>query len=113
MSNAISVSLADTGDRAGPTAPSNLTATSLEDFCGSVLLDWGQSVDDRDAQSAIEYELYRNGFFHVLVTGTGSAFVYAGPGLSTWHVVAVDRSGNSSPRSNTASVTTNADENQC
>lgn len=44
--------LADTGDRAGPTAPSNLTATSLE------------------------YELYRNGFFHVLVTGTGNAFVY-------------------------------------
>ena len=45
--------------------------------------------------------------------GTGNAFVYAGPGLSTWHVVAVDRSGNSSAPSNAATVTTNADENLC
>ena len=112
-SNAISVSLADTGDRAGPTAPGNLTATDLNDFCGSVILEWVQSVDDRDPQSAIEYEIYRNGSFFTLATGKGWAGVYAGPGLSTWHVVAVDRSGNSSPPSNVASVTTTVDENQC
>jgi chitodextrinase len=112
-SNPITVNLPDTGDRTAPTAPSNLTAVSLEDFCGSVLLNWTQSTDNADAQSQIEYELYRNGVFHDLVTGAGSAFVYGGPGLSTWHVVAVDRSANSSGRSNTASVTTNADENLC
>ena len=112
-SNAITVNLPDTGDRTPPTAPSGLTAVSLEDFCGSVILNWTQSTDNADAQSQIEYELYRNGVFHDLRTGTGTAFVYAGPGLSTWHVVAVDRSANSSARSNVASVTTNADENLC
>jgi chitodextrinase len=113
VSNAIVVAQPPSDDGTAPTVPANLTATSLEDFCGSVQLNWGQSIDDVDAPSAIEYELYRNGVFFDLVTGTGSTFVYAGPGTSTWFVVAVDRSGNSSAPSNTASVTTNADENLC
>ena len=51
--------------------------------------------------------------FFDLVVGVTNAWVYAGPGTSRWHVVAVDRSGNRSPPSNTATVTTNADENLC
>ncbi len=108
-SNAITVNLPDTGDRTAPAAPSNLTAVSLEDFCGSVLLNWTQASDP----DQLEFELYRNGFFFDVVVGVTNAWVYAGPGLSTWHVVAVDRSGNSSAPSNTATVTTNADENLC
>ena len=107
-SNAISVNLADTGDRTAPAAPTGLTAVSLEDFCGSVLLNW-----TRSSETGIEYELYRNGAFFGLAVDAGSAFVYAGPGTSTWHVVAVDGSANSSAPSNTATVTTNADENLC
>ena len=57
--------------------PSGLTAVSLEDFCGSVMLSWAQSKSTR---SELEYELYRNGVFFDLVTGTGLACVYAGAG---------------------------------
>jgi hypothetical protein len=109
LSNALTVTLADTGDHTAPDAPGNLTAVSLEDFCGSVLLDW---VEPSDADP-LEYELYRNGAFFDLVIGATDAWVYAGPGASTWHVIAVDRSGNSSAPSNAVSVTTNADENLC
>ncbi len=112
LSNTLSVTLPASSDTTAPTAPSNLTAVDIADFCGSVLLSWGQS-SDADPQSALEYELYRNGVFFDLVTGTGSAWVYAGNGTSTWTVVAVDRSGNSSTPSNPATVTVVADENLC
>jgi hypothetical protein len=112
-SNALSVTLPASDDRTAPTAPSNLTAVDLDDFCGSVILSWGQSSDGVDPQSALEYELYRNGVFFDLVTGTGTAGVYAGGGTSTWTVIAVDRSGNSSAVSNPATVTVVADQNLC
>ena len=108
----VTVVLTDTGDGVPPSAPSGLTATDLADFCGSVILRWGQSTD-ADPQSALEYEIYRNGVFFTLVTGTGVAGVYAGDGTSTWTVVAVDRSGNSSAASNGATVTVVTDQNQC
>jgi hypothetical protein len=111
-SNTLAVTMPASNDVTPPTAPTNLTATSLEDFCGSVLLNWTQSTDDTDIQSEIEYELYKDGVFFDLVTGTGSRFVYAGS-QSTWYIVAVDRAGNSSARSNSVSVTTNADQNLC
>ena len=97
---------------AAPSTPTNLTAEDLNDFCGSVILRWGQSTD-ADPQSALEYEIYRNGVFFTLATGTGVAGVYAGDGTSTWTVVAVDRSGNSSAASNGATVTVVTDQNQC
>jgi chitodextrinase len=112
-SDALSVTLPASDDRTAPTAPSNLTAVDLADFCGSVILSWDQSGDGVDPQSALEYELYRNGVFFDLVTGTGTAGVYAGSGTSTWTVIAVDRAGNSSASSNPATVTVVADENLC
>ena len=45
-----------------------------------MILRWGQSTDNADPQSALEYEIYRNGVFFTLVTGTGFAGVYAGDG---------------------------------
>jgi hypothetical protein len=114
LSNTLSVSLPDTGDRSAPSAPSGLTAVSLEDFCGSVILQWTQSTDNVDAQSQIEYEIYKNGAFFQLVTGRGYAGAYADVGTSTWHVVAVDGSANSSAPSNAATATVvNADQNLC
>jgi hypothetical protein len=114
LSNTLNVSLPDTGDRTPPSAPSNLTAESLEDFCGSVILQWTQSTDNATQQADLEYEVYRNGTFFVLVTGRGYAGVYTDAGTSTWHVVAVDGSANGSAQSNPATVTVvNQDQNLC
>lgn len=113
VSNALTVALLASTDTTPPSAPTNLTAVDLADFCGSVILSWGQSSDNVDAQAALEYELYRNGVFFDLVTGTGVAGVYAGNGTSTWTVIAVDRSGRSSVSSNPATVTVFADQNLC
>ncbi|MDA0173577.1 fibronectin type III domain-containing protein [Solirubrobacter taibaiensis] len=103
----VTVVLADTGDRVPPSAPSGLTATDLADFCGSVILRWGTVGD------AVEYELLRNGALFEVVGATGSAFVYAPDGTSTWTVVAVDAAGNRSAASNPATVTVVADPNLC
>jgi len=113
FSNTLPVTMPASGDTAAPTRPSNLAAEDLNDFCGSVILRWGQSTDNVDPQSALEYEIYRNGLFFSLVTGTGTAGVYAGDGTSTWTVKAVDRSGNTSAASNSATVTVVEDPNQC
>jgi chitodextrinase len=107
LSNAVTVVLADTGDVTPPVPPSNLTATDLDDFCGSVLLEWGKSA------GAIEYEIYLNGAFFSLVGDQGWAGVYAPNGSSTWTVVAVDAAGNSSDPSNAVTLSVVADPNLC
>jgi chitodextrinase len=113
-SNPLAVSLPDSGDHTPPSPPSNLTAESLEDFCGSVILRWTASTDNVDSQAQIEYEIYKDGAFFGLVTGSDWAGVYADAGTSTWHVVAVDGSANSSAQSNPATVTVvNQDQNLC
>ena len=113
VSNAITVTLADTGDRVAPTAPTNLVGRDLADFCGSVQLTWDQSTDNVDPASALEYEIFRDGVLFGLATGVGSAWVYGPDGTSTWTVVAVDRSGNSSAPSNPATVTVMTDPSLC
>jgi len=113
VSNAIVVTQPPSDDGTAPTAPTNLTAEDLDDFCGSVILRWGQSTDNADPQSAIEYEIYRNGVFFLLATGTGIKGIYAGEGLATWTLVAVDRSGNSSPASNPVTTNVFTDQSQC
>ncbi|MCA1691988.1 MAG: hypothetical protein LC733_07255, partial [Actinobacteria bacterium] len=64
-------------------------------------------TDNVDAQSAIEYEVYVNGELSPLAvdTGVGRSFAYATiDGLNTFVVKAVDRSGNTSTPSNTATA---------
>jgi hypothetical protein len=106
LSNLVPVSFADTGDTTPPAAPSGLTATDVHDFCGGQILDWAASAD------AVEYEIYLNGRFFDLVTGT-TVFAYASGGTNTWTVVAVDAAGNSSAPSNPATLTVVADESLC
>jgi hypothetical protein len=113
LSAPLTVTLPPSTDVTPPSAPSNLTAEDLDDFCGSVILRWDQSTDDVDSQPALEYEIYRNGAFFTLVTGTGFAGLYVPDGTSTWTVVAVDRSGNSSPASNGATLTVAVDPDFC
>ena len=101
-------------DRTPPTAPTNLIAIDVGDFCGGTELRWNASSDDTDPPSAIEYEVYRNGsLFSLTSPGIAFAGLYAPSGASTWTVIAADRAGNSSPASNAATVTVLADPNQC
>ena len=102
LSNPVTVTLAGERRHARrPSAPSNLTVEDLNDNCGSQILRWTGSTDNTDPPSSIEYELYRNDRFWTLSPpGTTESFQYTPPGVGTWHVVAVDRAGNSSPPSN-------------
>jgi chitodextrinase len=112
VSNSVTVDLAGNGDTAPPTAPTNLTVEDLNDNCGSLILRWTPSTDNFDDQSAIEYELYRNGsFFQLTPPGTSAIGIYTQPGSQTWTVVAVDRAGNSSGPSNAVTLTVVADQN--
>jgi hypothetical protein len=114
LSNAVTVDLAGNGDTAPPTAPTGLTVEDFNDNCGSLMLRWTPSTDAVDAQSQIEYELYRNGsFFQLTPPGTTEFGLYSPAGTQTWTVVAVDRAGNSSGPSNAVTLTVAVDPNLC
>jgi len=114
LSNTVAVDLAGNGDATPPSAPTDLTVEDLDDNCGSLILRWTPSTDNADAQSAIEYELYRNGsFFQLTPPGTSEIGIYTPAGTQTWTVVAVDRAGNSSGASNAVTLTVVADPNLC
>ena len=114
LSNAVTVDLAGNGDTSPPTAPTGLTVEDLDDNCGSLILRWTPSTDAVDAQSEIEYELYRNGsFFTLTPPGATEKGLYTPLGTQTWTVVAVDRAGNSSGPSNAVTLTVEGDFNLC
>ena len=112
-SNTLTVTMPSSTDDEPPSVPSNLTAEDFDDFCGSVILRWGQSTDNVDGQSEIEYEIFRNGAFFTLATGTGFRGLYVPNGTSTWTVKAVDRSGNTSAASNEVIETVFVDPDFC
>ena len=73
--------------RTAPTAPTNLTAIDVEDFCGGTELRWNPSADDTDPPAAIEYEIFRNGAPFTLTPPGASFFgLYAPSGTSTCRV---------------------------
>jgi chitodextrinase len=114
VSNAETVDLAGNGDTTPPTAPTNVTVEDFNDNCGSLIVRWTPSTDNLDAQSQIEYELYRNGSLFVLASpGAEWRGLYTLPGLQTWTVVAVDRAGNSSGPSNAETLTVAVDPDFC
>ena len=105
-SNVVSVTTLPSSDTVPPSPPTNLRVES-DQGCAEVVLAWDQSTDDVDPQSAIEYEVYVNGELSPLavVTGVGRSFVYGTvDGLNTFVVKAVDRTGNTSAPSNTATA---------
>ena len=112
-SNAVPLTLEASADRMPPTAPANLTAIDVGDFCGGTELRWNASSDGTDPPSAIEYEIHRNGTLFAHPAGDRLRRSHAPPGTSTWTVIAVDRAGNSSPASNAATLTVAADPNLC
>jgi hypothetical protein len=105
-SNTVSVTTLASSDTVPPSAPTNLRI-DFDQGCAEVWLAWDQSTDDVDAQSAIEYEVYVNGVLSPLAvdTGVGRSFAYGtNNGLNSFVVKAVDRSGNTSEPSNTATA---------
>jgi chitodextrinase len=118
FSNSVTVTLQPSGDTVAPTAPTNLRGVAVPDRggtnCGTAQLTWDQSTDNEDPQSAIEYEVHRDGSFLTLAgAGSGSFFIYGFPGTATWTVVAVDRAGNSSAPSNPVTLNLEFDETRC
>jgi len=105
-SNVVTVTTLASTDTVPPSAPTDLRI-DVDQGCAEVWLAWTQSTDDVDAQSAIEYEVYVNGVLSPLavVTGAGRSFAYGtNQGLNSFVVKAVDRSGNTSAPSNTATA---------
>ena len=94
-------------DRTPPTAPTNLHVISLDTGGGEAWLGWTQSTDDIDAPNNIEYEIYVNGVLSPLGVSAGVDFdfVYTHPQCeNTFTVKAVDKTGNTSPASNSVTV---------
>jgi len=94
-------------DTTPPTAPTNLHVISLDTGGGEAWLGWTQSTDDTDAQNNIEYEIYVNGVLSPLPVSAGVDFdfVYTHPQCeNTFTVKAVDKTGNTSPASNSVTV---------
>ena len=104
-SNAVTATTLASGDVAAPTAPGALRI--VRDSGCDVGLVWTSSADDVEAAAAIEYEIAVNGAVQQIFVGVSSGFAYHSNvnGLNTFAVRAVDRSGNSSPFSNTVSST--------
>jgi chitinase len=105
-SNTLSVTTLPSNDTVPPSAPTNLRI-EFDQGCAEVWLAWDQSTDDVDPQSLIEYEVYVNGVLSPLAvdTGVGRSFAYGtNSGLNSFVVKAVDRTGNTSASSNTATA---------
>lgn len=101
-SNPASASTWPSIDTTPPSAPTNLHLVS-EPGDGEVYLGWSQSTDDTDAPNNIEYEIYINGELSSLPVSAGIDvdFVYTSEQcVSVFTVKAVDKTGNTSPASN-------------
>ena len=100
-SNSVSATTLPSSDVIPPNAPTNLHLVQTTG-CGEVYIGWGESNDETDAQSSVEYEIYVNGVLSPLPVSAGVDFdfVYANAfGDNIFTVKAVDRSGNTSTAS--------------
>ena len=100
-SNTVSQATPASTDFQPPSEPANLRYLGEQGDC-EVFLGWDQSTDNVDAQSSIRYEFYVNGVLSDLSIGGNSILTYGARGAasSTFVLIAVDRSGNSSAPSN-------------
>lgn len=106
-SNSASAQTWPSTDTTPPLAPTNLHVISLDDGGGEAWLGWTQTTDDTDAPNNIEYEIYVNGVLSPLPVSAGVDFdfVYTLPTCTnTFTIKAVDKTGNTSPVSNSVTV---------
>ena len=103
-SNVLAVTTPAVTDMQPPTAPTDLRRLSTGDPL-DVLLQWTQSIDETDPQSAIRYQIFFDGVLNGSVLGSGRAWttcVELGP--TEVFLRAVDTSGNVSTPSNTITI---------
>ena len=103
-SNVLAVTTPAVTDMQAPTAPTDLRRLSTGDPL-DVLLQWTQSIDETDPQSAIRYQIFFDGVLNGSVLGSGRAWttcVELGP--TEVSLRAVDTSGNMSTPSNTITI---------
>jgi chitodextrinase len=83
-----------------PSAPRDLVVS--DNWCGEVGLQWAQSSDDQDPQSAIRYRIFINGTVDPLgdARGVGRWITYGVDGANTFVLRAIDSAGNVSAPSN-------------
>jgi len=89
-------------DTEAPTAPTNLVATNPTS--SSVALSWTAATDNTGVTA---YDVYANGTLKATVSGTSTIVTGLSPLTAyTFHIIAKDAAGNSSPQSNDALQTT-------
>lgn len=107
ISNVASAQTWPSVDQTPPSAPTNLHVISLDTGGGEAWLGWTQSTDDTDAQNNIEYEIYVNGVLSPLPVSAGVDFDFVYTHWqceNTFTIKAVDKTGNTSPASNSVKV---------
>jgi chitodextrinase len=105
-SNAVTATTLPDADTGAPTAPVLTRVSSLgTSVCPEeVDVRWTGSTDDVLAPTAIEYEIWINGVINDVFVGTTRAIIYTEVnGTNDTTIVAVDRAGNASARSNVIS----------
>jgi chitodextrinase len=85
----------DPNDTQPPTTPAGLDVFHYPSD-RELVLTWGQSTDNVDAQQAIHYEIYINGVLAEHVIGVGSTISYGEFGSNLISIVAIDSAGNES-----------------
>ena len=88
-----------------PSAPRDLFVS--DNWCGEVGLQWTQSTDDQDPQSALRYRIFINGTVDPLgdARGVGRWITYGVDGANTFVLRAIDSAGNVSAPSNPFTLT--------
>ena len=95
-----------TPDTEPPTEPTNLTATAVT--ASSVTLDWDPANDNT---AVVAYDIYRDGALLTSVSGATTSHTDTTVNPDTtydYHAIARDAAGNTSPPSNTETITTPA-----
>jgi hypothetical protein len=113
-SDAVTATTAPNSDTVPPTTPVLTRASSGgTSYCPEEIeIDWNPATDDVDSASQIELEIRVNGVINEVVpnswgdpSGLTDAIIYTDVrGANTLTLVAVDRAGNASPRSNAQTV---------
>lgn len=109
-SNTVTATTSASTDTVAPTTPTLLRASDGgTSICPEELwLGWTASSDDREAASAIEYEIRVNGVINEVATGATNWVAYTEVfGANVVTIVAVDSAGNASAPSNAITARTN------
>jgi hypothetical protein len=96
----VTVTLLPSTDTEPPSAPANLTG-STHPNCAFIDFNWGHSTDNVDPWWELDYSIFEDGLFRGYYRGKVHETSF---GRHTFHIRAVDRSGNMSAPSNSITL---------